>query len=358
MASNLLPSLTNNPQTQIAGETFWATLPENLSVYHSVLVGALSAAGLDPALSSKLATTYAFNRGVSALAKGKLKDRVEWSENQVRIQVSHRVKVPGGIDYQREATIVLDRITGAIDAVVTDPVTGQVISDPIIKKSAEHEFNKALGLRKTTDVTRLIQRSIQPFVNKTIFPMKGGVYFALKSQTDFVDKMEIFVRAIGGNMTRWQIADGTPQNVSQVQTVVVDSFQETLAKVQEHLHTINSESRQDKVERAYDTLSDLQDSLRANAKLAGNGLAVLEDQLAYLGKLLGKRQFVSPEEDVAPLSQPASSNSAAGCDYDGDVILGPVIVNPPSHVYDGPVTLGDASSLRHNPDPSHGLNCV
>lgn len=290
MTQNLLPSLTNSVNgtvVNIAGETFWTVLPVNFTVSHTDLVAALNAANLDPALSKNLATSYAFNRAVSTLSRGKLRDRVEWSQDRVSIQVSARVHVPDGIDYVREGTVTLDRATGSISC-----------PDPVVKAEAERLFNEAMGRRNGRDVMNMLDRIMRPSINKAVFPMKGGVFFALSPYLTTLDNIEKLINAIGGKMMRWQIADGTPQTVSQVQTVVVDSFAETMLELENHIGTVNSESRGDKVTRVKEALEDLQARLRYNANRVGDKLSQLEDHLAYCTALLNKNEVTAPKVEV------------------------------------------------------------
>lgn len=355
MAASVLPNLTSN-SNQIAGTLFWFVPRNNTEVSYSDLVSHLTTSGLDAGLALQLAQTYAFNRGVSALARGKLKDRVEWSQDKVSIQVSARVIVPGGIDYVREATVSLDRATGQISC-----------PDPVVKAKAETEFNKAMGTRKTNDVTRLINRVIAPHVNVSVFPTKGGTYFALVGVTDLVNKLETFANLLGWTLFRWEIADGTHQNVTQVQNVVVDSFMTTLMETEEYLNErVNSDTKEFVVRRSYDKLSDTFDKLRGAKSLIGDAVNKLEDKLAYLEKLLGIRKVTPPTAEVvepSPRTAPPAF-SAEGSEgmpestpipsetEDGE----PVYVNPPSEPYRGPVTVGvntdpppDWSSPNFNP---------
>lgn len=293
MSMSLLPSLTSNTQTKIAGETFWSSFPVSMTVTHTQLADALLNSGLDPALARTLASSYAFNRAVTQMSRGKLRDRKEWSQDKISIQISARVHVPDGIDYVREGVVTLDRVTQTISC-----------PDPVIKAEAEKQFNAAMDIRRTNDVTRMLGRIIHPYINKSVFPMKGGVFFALSSEKGLVDKLDNFVKALGGSVTRWEIADGTPQNVTTVQTVVVDSFMDAIMEAQNHIGTVNSESREEKVDNARRNLQDLYDRLRHNARIVGDNMAVLEDHIGYCEALLRKQQAVSPEEQAAQQSTP------------------------------------------------------
>lgn len=299
MNSTTLPSLTNNTLTKVAGETFWFNLPTNLQVSYTALATALVNSGLDPALCRTLASGYAFNRAVTQMSRGKLRDRKEWSQDKIAIQISARVHVPDGIDYAREGVVTLDRITQTISC-----------PDPVIKAEAEKQFNAAMSSRNTHDVFRLVRRAMAGVINKTVFPMKGGVFFALTQEKVLVDNLETFVKALGGTLTRWEIADGTPQNVTQVQTVVVDSFMEVIMEAQNHIGTVNSESKENKIENARKNLQDIYDRLRYNRQLVGDNMAVLEDHIAYCEAMLKKQQNITPEEQAAQQSTPFSSEDS------------------------------------------------
>lgn len=338
---SVLPSLTNNPATKIAGETFWINLPMNLSIGYTDLCAHLATAGLDPKIARQLASTYAFNRGVAALARGKLRDRVEWSQDKVTIQVSGRVLVPDGIDYDREYTVTLDRVSGAI-----------VCKDPVVQAAAEAAFNLALGTRKSNDVTRLVRRLIEPRVNVGIFPMKGGVFFALVGDLPLVDQLEQFVKLIGGTVTRWQIADGTPQTTSQVQTVVTDSLQEEIAKVLGAIEGINSQSQIAAVKRRHEEIVDLYDKLRGARNLVCDNINILVDHVAYLESLLQQRVIAPP---------PAPDDQEEGDEddqEDSEESTGSQSIPPPLFATDEeiPVEIGDASQLNYNPNPALGLH--
>ncbi len=96
--------------------------------------------------------------------------------------------------------------------------------------------------------------------------------------------------------------EGDVQTIDKPDVIVKDSFLDAIAEIQDHVNTVNSESRQDKVERARDSIRELFDKLTANSRLVGDGLAVLEDHLAYCECLLKRRETTPPAVVVEEVS--------------------------------------------------------
>ena len=288
---SVLPDL--NKGGNVVGEMVWWALPVGLEVSHTKLMDALNLAGLDPKKARALPSVYVFNRAVARLARGKMRDRVEWSEDKVVIQVSTRVRVPGGIDYIREGTVTLDKATGAI----TCP-------DPIVEVAAKAEFNAAIARRTTNDVTRLIKSLFDKQINKTVFPTCRGNYFLLAVELPFIESLEKFVAALGGMLMRWPIAEGLTVTNTTVQKVVVDSIQEAIMKIQNHIGTINLDSTEAKVRKTHQDLTDLFWDLTGNANLVGNELERLKDMLAHAEMLLNRQKAAAPPGDEAVPQNP------------------------------------------------------
>lgn len=288
------PILSQSVSNNVLGETFWCDLRVNTRIGYATLLQHMHTAGLDPKLARKLAPSYAFTRAVRELAHAKLVDRVTWTQDAVTFQIASRVKVADGIDYQRLATVTLDRATGTI----TCP-------DAQIEQQARQMFAAKVEERRTTDITRLINRVLEQHRNKSAFPMKGGVWFLVHALKPLADQLTTFIRLIGGTVTRWVIYDTTvtvnpaqpsqpvvDPNVSQVQTVVVDSFQETLAEMQTHIDALRPDSGKRQVANARKRLAEISTDLHYNARIIGEQLGRLEDYLAWCEILL--RDNVTP----------------------------------------------------------------
>ena len=271
----------------------WFELKPKTSIDLDVLKTHLKASGLGEQWTKKLPQTYAFVRGlratVKSMADAKLIDRVLWTQETVSFQISGRLKVALGIDYTKEAVVMLDRATGVI-ASNCGTTQAAVIA----------EFTKAEKERRTQDITRLIRRILDQKLNTTVFPIKGGAFFVATGEKPLLDNIETFVSLVGGHTVRWAIAEGAGQNNTQVQTVVVDSLQQTIYDIENHISDINAESTDLKVRNAQKKLDEINTVLLGNAKWIGDQLGRLEDYLATCRVLLEKRQEICPETVSEP----------------------------------------------------------
>lgn len=291
MTTNLNNVITIDAAAKIAGQTFWVEWPVNHKVNHTDVMAALTNAGFDAKMARSLCNSYVFRRAIRQIVPDALKDLIVMDADVITFQISGRVKAADGVDYVKQAVVTCDKATGKISC-----------NEPTILATTEAAFNAAVGLRTTTDCTRLVERIMKSRITKDVFKAKG-TYFANVSALPLIDQIEKFVTAIGGDVIRFDLAEGTATNVVRVQTVVVDAFEAALADAESHIETITMDSRKDVVARAADTLADLENNLRWNALKIGEQLGRLEDYLALAKKKLEDNQVkmaapFSPETEI------------------------------------------------------------
>ena len=257
----------------------------NTKIPYSEIVKNLADSGLNPQMARILAPTYVFTRTVRAIGQRELVDNVRWTKDEVTFQISYRVRAADGIDYQRRCLMTLDRSSSEI-----------LCDVPSLKQMAETEFHKQSGVRKTTDLNRLLARIVRKHLNDELFPLEGNSYIAGPKHKSLFDSIEKFVLTCGGAMRRLVFPESI--NTETIKKIVVDSLEETLLTVQTAVEDVNTSTGKTKLANVRKELSAIEDNLVANRARIGNQLAVLEDHLARLDYLLrnNKTKPATPSE--------------------------------------------------------------
>jgi hypothetical protein len=268
------------PQAELWGEVVAWELPVKVRVAHPDLAAALSAAGLDPQAARELNRRHAFVRACRQMAQDRIITNVfeDTAEITFQLNVLHTDARSRRADFDFEATVTLCKATGAVRS-----------TDPVVEAAARHELAEALRLRRTDDVTRLLH---QLFARggADLFPVKGGTYFVPEKSAAFLDKVGLFLAAVGGRLSRYPVPRGTPQGDQTVSRVVYDGLYAAVEEYEEAVEGLNYESSEQAVAASWRKLQSASDRIETYRGLLGNHAARLEDYLAWVENLLRRQQ--------------------------------------------------------------------
>lgn len=212
----------NENATELLGEVVAWDLPNGEAKLRTVL-DALTAAGISTDIP-ELRSTTAFNRACKPLKKDKVV-RAHKKDKDVKRYQLDRVDEDGAhINYDYVATVALDTDTGRVTC-------GE---DYELAQTLQQGVQEQLETRTASDITRIVQTL---FVrNADLFPLvpkKGVAYFVPAAHADFVERVDRFLKAMGGRLCRMPVPKGTPQGNASVQDAVKTGLDEMVAELQE-----------------------------------------------------------------------------------------------------------------------------
>lgn len=275
----------------LLGTVVWWHLPPGLRITYAQFQARLTAAGLDSARAKPLRDSTALRRAVKSLARKKLADKVKFGRREITWQVSIRVPAGDGVDYFRQTTVTLDRVTQQLHC-----------PDLQVLSHASLLFQAALDERCNEDVSRVLNGLLEEHKHSGAFPAKGGCWFLLPALSPIIAKLERLIPALGGELTKWQVFDGQQgTNTVQVQTVVTDSLTDSLNDLQALVEQLTPPLSARTAKSVLAKLEKMDVELRHNAHHAGQALGRLEDYLAYCRKTLAERTGVDTTGQSAPV---------------------------------------------------------
>lgn len=192
---------------------------------------ALEVNGLPLDVAHDLSNKSAFGRACKDLKKDRQIDKLKHEGGIYSFQLTQRAMQDGKLEFVFETIVTLHGETGKIECENTG-----------IRLLAEELFKQAMIRRTAQDVTRACQKL---FATKAelwpINPEKGVAYFVPNSFREFTAKVEGFVSALGGKLSRFPVPRGTPEGDASVKdafesrmkadidelTSIVESFDET-----------------------------------------------------------------------------------------------------------------------------------
>jgi hypothetical protein len=279
-----------DPQVALLGEVIAWELPAGLQISHSDLIRALSQSGLDPAAARDLCRRHAFVRACRKMAQNRIIRNLEEDRQRVTFQFTRERLQGDRFAYDFEAIVSLDKTTGAVSC-----------TDPALQAIAVQELDLALRMRRTQDVTRLLHTLFGRHAD--LFTVKAGVYFVPQQHLAFLDQVGQFVVALGGQLRRYPVPEGTPQGNQSVQQIVSDGLYDQIREFEEAIAGISRDSREDTLVRAYQRIRAAEDKIETYARHLGAQRGRLEDYLAWVENLLRTKQ---QERQEAAATQPAA----------------------------------------------------
>jgi hypothetical protein len=199
---------------------------EGLKVKHADVVEALTASDLDPKIARALLPRHAFARACRELSEHRIIRQVDESKNAIYFQFTAERKEGEQFSYTIETILVLDKETGRITS-----------SNDELSALATAALDQAISNRTTSDITRLVQRILETQVDLFRFRKGGGAYLVPAIQIGVIDKVDNFLKRLGGSLNRFPIAVGSEHGDRSVKQAVQRGIAEL---IEDHKSAIDS----------------------------------------------------------------------------------------------------------------------
>ena len=254
--------------TQLLGEVISWTC-SGVAVTHAALLAALKDAGLDEGVARELAPRHAFTRACKKLSDQRIIRQVGEDEATVRFQFTHESRAGDKFEYELETMLTLDKRTGTVTCDL-----------PGLATLAQERLDHALDARTGSDVTRVIQKLFDRHADLFAIRPQGGCYFVPQRHGEFVDKVQLFLGRINGQLLRFPIQAGTTEGNRSVKEAVASGLAALIAEHRQAIESFGEDTRDDTLTRAAERIRKTQFKISAYAEYLAEEKTRLDRELA------------------------------------------------------------------------------
>jgi hypothetical protein len=286
------------------------------------LQNAMKTAGIDETLLREMLPRHGFSRAARKLSEGRIIRKVSEDDTSLKFQFTKEYLRGGQFEYALETHLELNKATGLIDC-----------PDYSLQTMAQQLLAGEMAVRKSSDVTRLIQRTFDQ--NKgDLIPIReqGGVYFVPESHEHLADSVDNLLRAIGGALRRFKVsADGASTSQS-VASAMNDHFESLIAEFEASCASVGSDASPTVQKNRTERINELRVKLNAYKDIMQDYAETIEKKIeaanAELLARLGDEPAKASQPDTQqqqpaakPAAPPASTFSGFGGNVD-DLLAG------------------------------------
>jgi hypothetical protein len=191
------------------------------------------------------------------------------------------IQANGGVlTYPLETQLRLNKITGVITS-----------ADVNASQAATAALQSAINTRKNSDISRLL---LSMFAKQAdLFAIKGGCYFVPEKHAAFTDKVETFLKKIGGFLYHYPIPEGTTVGNQSISVVVADSLTATIDDYEKAIEAMSYDADAKTFERIARSLRAADNKIYEYRNYLATHAARLEDHLAFVeSRLIAKMKEV------------------------------------------------------------------
>jgi len=240
-----------------------------VAVTHPALLAALRDAGLDDGAARELAPKHAFTRACKKLCDRRIIRQVAEGEATVTFQFTQESRDGDRFDYHLETMLTLDKKTGRVTCDL-----------PGLATLAQEELDRATEARSGADVTRVIQKLFDKHAD--LFPVRpqGGVYFTPVRHAGFVDRVQVMLGRLNGQILRFPVPAGTGEGDRSVRESVAAGLTALIDDHRAAVAAFGEDTREDTLKRAADKIRATRLKVEGYAELLADHKARLDRELA------------------------------------------------------------------------------
>jgi len=240
-----------------------------VAVTHPALVAALRDAGLDEKVARELAPKHAFTRACKKLSDRRIIRQVAEDETSVKFQFTHESRDGDTYEYALETMLTLDKRTGTVTCDL-----------PGLATLAQEHLDHALDARTGGDVTRVIQKLFDRHAD--LFPVRpqGGCYFVPARHAGFVEKVQVMLGRINGQILRFPVPAGTPDGDRSVKDAVAAGLAGLIDEHRKAVAAFGDDTREDTLTRAAEKIRQNRLKVEAYAELLADEKGRLDRAVA------------------------------------------------------------------------------
>lgn len=243
----IAPPTKSVPDSELLGEIVsWDMYGRELS--YAEVQDALRVAGLDPDFASELSTRSAFTRACKHLKDNRQIDKVKSKSGLITFQFTKKVLDGEEFEFDRECRVEVDTDSGEV----------RCDEKPDLAQQAQELLNHSMQTRNASDITRIIQNLFRSQADLYAINRKGAAYFCPEKFRPFTAQVEQFVKAMGGQISRFPVPKGTDHGNASVRDAVSMGLGSLLAELNEAVEGWDDNTREttmQKVQARYDEVT-------------------------------------------------------------------------------------------------------
>jgi len=266
------------------------------SVHFSTLQAAMARCNLPSSLALDMRPSNAWRRAVHQLTENRVIRETYSDEDVIKFQFTSEYLDINEFKYTKECDLELDKKSGIVTC-----------TDYGIEQRAQHLINTEMQKRNANDVTRIVQKMFRQKSDLIPIRQQGGVYFVPESASDVTDRVDDFLREVGGSIQRFEIS-GDGKSGESVATSIRDAIYKMVDEAEESvtlLDTITDEDSDKQRDKTFANIAAAQAKLDAYRDLLQDYTTDVEDALSQVRHGLQKALGVddgdpepTPEEEV------------------------------------------------------------
>jgi hypothetical protein len=262
------------------------------SVKYPALLEALRSAELNEGVARALQPRHAFARACRKLSERRVIRQVTEDEDRLTFQFTAEARRGDTFEYTLESLLRLDKRTGVVHCDL-----------PGLATLAQERLDEAMENRSGADIGRVIQRLFDREADLFRIRDQGGAYFVPARFAGFVDRVQKFVSAVAGRLTRFPVPAGTTQGDRSVKEAVAEGLGELIAEHRAAVETFGEDTREATIRRAAERVRATRFKLEAYSDLLAEEKTRLERELADAARSLrDKVALVARESAVGARS--------------------------------------------------------
>jgi hypothetical protein len=236
-------AITTHPFPVAAGTTLLGEIIcwtcSGASVRHPDLIAALTDAGLDESVARELAPKHAFTRACKRLSDRRIIRQVAEDARYVRFQFTAECRDGDHYAYELETMLTLDKETGEVSCEL-----------PGLATLAQEELDRCIAQRTGADLTRVVQKLFERHAD--LFPVRpqGGAYFCPIAHAGFVDKVQLMLGRLNGQLLRFPVPAGLPEGDRSVKEAVAAGLTALIEEHRKAVASFGEDTREDTLKRA------------------------------------------------------------------------------------------------------------
>jgi len=272
------------------------------SVPYTNVLKALNDADLGQDVATELSPKSAFSRACRDLKKERAIDKVSSDGSVITFQFTKKfLEDNKKMEYDYECMVMLDTESGTVIC----------LESPELEVQAQELLNTAVNTRTSADITRIVQKIFKE--NGDLFPIapsKGVAYFTPEEHREFTDKVDKFLRSVGGKLCRFPVPNGTHVGNESVRDAVSDGLNAMIRELNSAVEEWDLTTRGSTMEKASEKWDKIAHKIEAYEYYLGAAQDKLKDELRVAKeRLVEKVMSVEEEKEAAKSSDSKAPES-------------------------------------------------
>ncbi len=198
-------------------------------------------------------------------------------------QFTRETKQADEFKYDKECHVILGKSDGRISC-----------PDATLAAQAQVLLDECVVMRTSTDLGQIVQRFFTGQAHLVPVRKQGGAYIVPGDKAEFLDRVQGFIKTLGGEMPRYPIMAGTEAGDKSIQESMKAWIKGFIADHKRAIEAFDGDTRHATMERRVEKIRETKFTVEANAEYLKD---LADGLLAELGQL--QEELVKKVEAMA-----------------------------------------------------------